>query len=54
MFNQYKFLEEEIEYIRIVFCHQNNYPLWVIDEIINKVKEKLKVTKVDNDESGDR
>ena len=26
-----KFLEEEIEYIRAVFYHQNNYPLWVID-----------------------
>ena len=49
-----KFLEEEIEYIRAVFYHRNNYPLWVIDKIINELKEKLKVTKVDNDESAEK
>ena len=43
------FLEEEIEHIRAVFYHQNNYPLWVIDKIINEVKEKPKVTKLEND-----
>ena len=48
------FLEEEIEYIRAVFYHQNNYPLWLIDKIINEVKEKPKVTKVDNVESCDK
>ena len=48
-----KCLEEQIEYIKVLFNHQNNYPLWVIDKIINKVKEKPKVTKVDNDKSGD-
>ena len=49
-----KFLEEEIENIKAVFYHQNNYPLWVIDKIITEMKEKLKVTKVVNDESGDK
>ena len=49
-----KFLGEEIKHNRAVFYHQNNYSLWVIDKIINKVKEKPKVTKVDNDESGDK
>ena len=48
-----KFLEEEKEYIKTVFYHQENYPLWVIDIIISKVKEKSKVTKVDN-ERGDK
>ena len=48
------FLEEEIEHIRAVFYHQNNYPLWVIDKIINEVKEKAKVTKLENDENGDK
>ena len=47
-----KFLEEEIQYIRATFYHQNNYPIWVIDKIINKVKERPKVIKVDNDKSG--
>ena len=32
-----KFLEEEIEYVRAVFYHQNNYPLLVIDNITHKV-----------------
>ena len=32
-----KFLEEEIEYARAVFYHQNNYPLLVIDNITHKV-----------------
>ena len=48
-----KFLEEEIEYFRAVFYHQNNYPLLVIDKIIHKMKEKPTVTKVVNDERGD-
>ena len=25
-----KFLEEEIEYIRAVLCHQNNYHFWLL------------------------
>ena len=49
-----KFLEEEVEHIRAVFYHQNNYPFWVFDKIINEVKEKPKVTKVDTDKSGDK
>ena len=49
-----KFLEEEIEYVRAVFYHQNIYHLWVINKITKEVKEKPKATKVDNDKSGDR
>ena len=49
-----KFLEEEMEYIKAVFCHQKNYPVWVIDKIINEMKEKPIVTKVENDASGDK
>ena len=48
-----KFLEEEIEYVRAVFYHQNIYPLLVIDNITHKMKGKPTVTKVVNDERGD-
>ena len=48
------FLEWEIEYIKSVIYQQDNYPLWVIDKIINEVKEKPEITKVDNDESSDK
>ena len=44
-----KFLEKGIEYLRAVFCHQNNYPFWVIDKIVYKVKGQPKFTKVGND-----
>lgn len=51
MCSTYKFLDKEIEYIKTVFYHQNSYPLWVIEKIINEVKQKPKLTKVDNGES---
>lgn len=40
-----KFLEEEIEYARAVFYHQNNYPLLVIDKIIHKMKKNPQLLK---------
>ena len=49
-----KFLEKEIEYIREVFYNQKNYPLWIIDRFIHRVKEKPKVIKLENDESGNK
>lgn len=48
MFNN-NCLEEEIEFIRTGFYYQTNYPFWVINKIINEVKEITKVTTLYKD-----
>ena len=44
--NQY--LKEELEHIQTVFHHRNNYPLWVINKVIDDAK---KVVSTDENDS---
>ena len=34
-----EYLKEELEHIRKVFHHRNNYPLWVINKVIDDAKK---------------
>ena len=41
-------MKEELEHIRTVFHHRNNYPLWVINKIIDDVKKVLSTDESDS------
>ena len=43
-----KYLKEELEHMRTVFHHRNNYPPWVINKVIDDAK---KVPSADEDGS---
>ena len=44
-------VKKKIECIWTVFHYQNNYYFWVIDKVINEVKQKTKTTTVINNKS---
>ena len=49
-----KYLKEELNYIEIVFKHQNSYPSWVIDKVIKQVQQAQKVpTNTANENEND-
>ena len=35
-----QYLKEELEHIRTVFHHKNNYPLWVINKVIDDAEKR--------------
>ena len=48
-----EYLNEELEHIRIVFQHRNNYPLCVINKVIDDAK-KISSTNKNYSSSNDR
>ena len=48
-----EYLKEELEHIRIVFHHRNNYPLWVINKVIDDAK-KIPSTNENDPSSNDK
>ena len=45
-----EYLKEELEHIQTVFHHDNNYPLWVINKVIDDAK-KVPLTNENNSSS---
>ena len=43
-----EYMNEEIEYIWIVFHHRNNYPLWVINKVIDDAKKVPSADQTDS------
>ena len=49
-----EYLKEELEHIRTVFHHRNNYPpLWVINKVIDDAK-KVPLADQNNSSSSDK
>ena len=46
-------MKEKLEHIRTVFHHRNNYPLWVINKVINSAK-KVPSTNESDSSSNDK
>ena len=46
-------MQEELEHIQTVFHHRNNYPLWVINKVINDAK-KVPSTNESDSSSNDK
>ena len=48
IFSTDEYLKEELSHIRTVFHHKNNYPLWVINKVID---DAIKVSSGDENDS---
>ena len=49
----YEYLKKELEHVQTVFHHRNNYPLWVINKVINDV-EKVPSANENDSSSNDK